>query len=86
MGRPPGSKSGPGSNDSTTPVKPESKSSQSIRRGPLAGSLTATTFLPNLVRTPSTTMKCWNAQKMITGLAVVARSAASIWKPLAIRP
>ena len=67
-------------------MKPESKSAQSITRGPLAGSLTATTVLPNRVRTPSTTMKCWKAQKMIAGLAEARSSPASIWKPLAISP
>jgi len=40
--------------------------------------LTAITVLPNRVRTPSTTMKCWNAQKMIAGLTVVRSLAASI--------
>ena len=84
--RPPAWNSGPGSNVSTTPVKPESKSSQPISRGPVAGSFTATLVLPNRLRTPSTTMKCWKARKMITGLRISASRPASIWKPLAIIP
>ena len=50
-------------------MNPESKSAQSITRGPLAGSLSATLVLPNRRRIPSSTMKCWNAQKMMAGFA-----------------
>lgn len=76
---PPRTKSGPGSKDRTTPVKPESNSSQPISRGPPAGSLTATTVLPYWVRTPSTTRKCWKAQKMMTGRSRSFRFSASVW-------